>query len=125
MKSVFSVSIYRFSLGDCSNNGISARYDSLTLFDEDWTKDEIEEYLLSHPTIERETCIQVETLWRGSSNEFKRANVVFPRTDAEGLYVASGNYVGTSNSVFNEICKYPIPLLDRFETWEEYDRLSR
>jgi hypothetical protein len=35
-----------------------------------------------------------------------------------------GNYITTSDSRFKEVCPHPVPVHDRYETQEQYDRLS-
>lgn len=39
--------------------------------------------------------------------------------------MAGGNFIYSCDSRFRAICPYPIPVHDRFETWEQNDLLSR
>lgn len=135
----YSVTVYRFSLGECSNNGVTARYNSLPLFAEGvskedilaWCKERVARLKEQDPTLHedialkkvKEQCLQAETLWRGTKHEHVRANVVFPIPGY--LYVAGGNQVEGDSSYHEDICPYAIHVIDRKETQEEYDFLSR
>jgi hypothetical protein len=107
--------VYRNSLGDCTNNGLSSKFDSLLLIHEEGFID-IDE---NNPP---ENLVKVVTrnLYDGVYKHiepYKKATKVG--------YMHGGNYAETSDSRFSKISKYPLAIHDRQETQEEYDALSR
>ena len=106
-----SVSVYRWTLGDCTAGGISSKYDSLIL-----------EGVPRCPfkgTEENTVRLVKRNLFGG---EYIHAE---PIKQPEGMAgpMFGGNFIYTSDSRFPS--KYPIPVHDRFETWEAYEHLSR
>lgn len=112
--------VYRSnSLGDCSNNGISSRYDRL---------------LLVHPEgfIEIDEDNLPENLVKVvEKRSYSRPGEVYrflePVAEPKGLgWMNGGNIGGGSDSRFDKVSGgYPLPIHDRQESQELYDLLSR
>lgn len=108
-----SVSIYDDkAIGNCSNNGISARYREILLpcptgnWNIDW----------ENPP--ENLCVYVERELFGERHDYIR-----PYADAKGAgWMFGGSLVFSSDSRFGDV---PMKLHDRDETWEQYDMLSR
>ena len=102
--------VYRSpGLGDCTNGGISARHDRLLLQCPDGPEEVA-------PGDERLLCL----VDRGGHLHAE------PVTRPQGRMAGpmfGGNYISTSDSRFG--APYPIPVHDRWGTWEMYDLLSR
>lgn len=103
------------SIGNCSNHGISERYNEILLLCEDGfvTVD------LDDPP--ENLCKVVERFLFGET--YKHVEPVAKPSGAG--WMAGGCYVGSSDSRFNRISRYPLSLHDRCESWEMYERLSR
>lgn len=109
---------------DCSNNGLSNRIDSAQLFWE-CSREEALEYCTKKGINPEEQFILVErTLWEENHSYAE------PLVKPEGMHQCfGGNFLYTSSSngcnISGTRCNTPIPIHDRFETWEEYEHLSR
>ena len=119
MKAI-QINVYRSSrLGDCSNNGISSRYDSLWLIHPEGYK-EIDE---SNPP---ENLVKLV-----EKRSYSRPGEVYrylePVAEPNGLgWMHGGNIGESSDSRFYDVSGgYPLPIHDRCESQEMYDRLSR
>ena len=115
MKAI-SLEVFRNSLGDCSNGGISSRYSEVLIECKDGYI-EIDENNLPEnfcKVVERdlgfETYLHIEPY-----NS--------PDKGCIG-WMAGGCFCSTSDSRFSRISKYPLALHDRQETQELYDRMS-
>lgn len=109
------ISVYKCnSYGDCTNGGISSKYDRLLLICEDGFI-EVDE---NNPP---ENLVEVVEGFRGHKyiRPFKKAD-----KNKTG-YMMGGNYAGSNDSRFTKINPYPLPIHDREETWEMYDMLTR
>lgn len=120
---------------DCSNNGITKRAELLFVFPQKYDASEIEKYIETKNTecrpeteekfkLTKEKCFKIES----STNGYTRAVAVFPRPSSEGTYMSSGNYITLSESTIRSVevgHHYPIPVHDRFESWNSYETLSR
>ena len=110
------ISVYRQSrYGDCTNDGISSRYNELLLVcDEGFI--EIDE---NNPP---ENLVQLVVRHFGGV-EYKH---VEPVTLPEGAgWMDGGNIAYTCDSRFSRLSEYPLCVHDRQESWEQYDMLSR
>lgn len=119
VKRPFLGTVLRFSLGNCTN-GITAKETSIWVFQEGVDINDAIAYCEEKGYDPFDTFI-VETVWKGTPHECKRAVHILKKY--EGVYVNGGNYVK-----LDKMCTgipYPIAVLDRHETWEEYDALSR
>lgn len=117
---VVSITVFRNALGDCTNGGASSFYDSLYLFSEDSTTEEIADYADGH-SVDYERCFKVETMSE-KYGFYKRANPAFRLRKGTGP-MAGGNYGGTCDSRYETVTgglKYPIPIHDRYEDMEDY-----
>lgn len=110
-----SVNIYKPSYGDCSNHGISSKYDTVLIISEEgiWDVD------LDNPP--ENLCEIVEReLWG------KTYRYVCPVVKAKGVgWLKGGCIVDSSDSRWSKLSDRPLHLYDRDETQEEYDRYSR
>lgn len=109
--------------GDCSGHGLSSRVDSAYLF-WDCTKEEALEWCKeNHKDPEQQFILVKRELW-GEDHSYAE-----PLIKPEGMaQVFGGNFLYTSSSngcnISGKKCATPIPIHDRFETWEEFDALS-
>ena len=118
------------SFGDCTNNGVSARFTELYLCKDYVTEDDVIEYCEAKNCLsEVERFVKTETRII-CGKEYKNIKLVFEgRQKIRGLLggMAGGNILYTSDSRWEKItgCSYPLTIHDRYETQEEYDMLSR
>lgn len=105
--------VLRFALGDCTNNGSSSRNDSLRIFSEGTDINDAISYCTTHNINPHDVFI-IETLWKGTPNEYKRAVHILPQY-TDGVYMAGGNYLKLYGDFDN--IKYPIAIHDRFEKY--------
>lgn len=112
---VLPVNVYRWTLGDCTNGGISGRFDSLYLIcDQGWLEVE-----LNDPRL-----IKIVTRNHvGREGTYTHVEPVNDPDKKEIGYMAGGNFVYSCDSRFP--FDYPLPIHDRSETQEQYDTLSR
>jgi len=122
-----SVNVYEhkyeiFPDNDCTNGGISSRHKTLYLLCEDQEKAQKEPWYWSKVDENDERLVKIV---RSTScgRPYVHAEPVNDPNKREIGYMFGGNFVYTNDSRFPE--KYPIPLHDRSETWEEYDALSK
>lgn len=110
--------VYRNAvLGDCTNNGISAKHDSLLVLCDkgNWDVDMADAPENLVKLVER----------KYDNQRFFHLEPVNPAAGAG--WMAGGNFAGTSDSRFSDMTGFygAISIHDRDETWEQYDRLSR
>lgn len=106
-------------IGDCTANGVTKFNDSFKLVDESlqapFNVEEDEVYLkLVYRQIFPGTPAYIH------AEPYKNGQPIIPAGHT-GMF--GGNFVYTSDSRFPN--KYPIPVHDRFESWETYERMSR
>lgn len=110
-----SVYVYKSSLGDCTNGGLSSRNKTI---------------LLEHPRGNYDVDEQnppdnlckvvTRELW---GSEYKH---IEPYAKATGVgWMHGGNIAGCSDSRFSELSQYALDIHDRTESQEMYDILSR
>lgn len=106
--------VYRDAkLGDCTNGGISERYDTLYLIcDEGYSEKEDDSTELLR-LVRRNFC----------GREYLHAEPTTPTPEGCVGPMFGGNFIYTCDSRFPS--PYPIPVHDRYETYEEYELLSR
>jgi hypothetical protein len=114
------VQVYRTNyIGDCTNHGVTSTQDRLYLIcDEGWFERPADDSSLL-----RLGKVHISGLDGKDYYHVKPVND--PRYD-DGEHVGpmmGGNFVWSCDSRFP--ADYPLPVHDRFETAEEYDRLSR
>ena len=107
-----SCEVYRNDLGDCTNGGISSTHKSLII---DKTDGPFEGDAANSVKIEVKNF---------NGYEYK---YVVPVNQPEGMCgpMFGGNFIYSSDSRFAKISKYPLPIHDRFEIWEQYEALSK
>lgn len=119
------VHIFRSDLGDCTNKGVTsperAQGKTFVVFDEalpqgNWSLEECQ----NDP---RFVCLKIVRRWVGQPNEYLHLEPMRP--PGGGNSMAGGNYVGSSDSRFRELSRYPLPVHDRFETAEQSAALSQ
>lgn len=121
---ILFVTVFRAAgFSDCTNNGLSARVDNAELF-WDCSREEALEWCKEHQKDpEKQFIIVNRELW-GEDHSYAE-----PLMKPEGkAQVFGGNFLYTSDSRMyktGRIYKVPVPIHDRFETWEEFDALSR
>ena len=121
-----SVEILRNDLGDSTNGGVSSPKHSgkriLVVFDEAFTDGNFDlEECRGDP---RFVCLQIVRRWTGTENEYLHVEPMFDQPEGMAGPSFGGNYV-MGDSRFRRIARYPLPVHDRFETWEHYRALSR
>lgn len=110
-----SVQIYRSDLGDCTNGGVTSPSQSrgriVVVFDP-----EVQDgnYRLEDCKEDpRFICLRVVRRWVGTPHEYLHCE---PITEGrQGISMFGGNYVGSSDSRFSNVSRYPLPVHDRIE----------
>lgn len=110
-----TVSIFKYKNSDCSNNGLSSKFD---------------EVLIEHPrgSIEIDTDEPPENFCKIVERNLFGMTYLHIEPVARPKYLGwmSGGCICFSHdSRFAELSKYPLLLHDRQETQEQYDLLSR
>ncbi len=112
---VLPVNVFRWTLGDCTNGGISGKFDCLYLIcDEGWFEVEDTDPKLIK-IITKPHC--------GKEGTYSFVEPVNDSSKKECGYMSGGNFVYSCDSRFP--FDYPLPVHDRSETWKEYETLSR
>lgn len=119
MKKALPVDVYRsITIGDCTNGGVSSRFDRLLVLCDDGFIDVNE----SNPP--ENLCKVVHRFLFGHD-----VYHIEPVEEPKGCgWMAGGNFAHTSDSRFSDMCGHQYGALaihDRQETWEQYDTLSR
>ncbi|MDD5603923.1 MAG: hypothetical protein PHG48_07630 [Eubacteriales bacterium] len=117
MKQALMVYVYRAGIGDATNGGVSSRVDRLLLAGEGiegpFEVDDDEHHL----ELRKKNVGGEEYMYAVPVDGRDTAGMVGP--------MFGGNFVYSSDSRFRRVCKYPIPVHDRWETQQMYDSLSR
>lgn len=120
------VSVYRdTSLGDCSNYGVTCPEAA-----------EGKRFVIFDPTLEghidleeakaNPDCVCLKVIRRNIGGEYLHVEPMFGRPEGMAGPMFGGNYVMTSDSRFGEAFgRRPLPVHDRWETWEQNEALSR
>lgn len=109
------ISVYKDKkIGDCTNGGISSRYNELLLICEDGfiTVDE------ENPP---ENLVQIVTRHL-FGKEYKHIEPVARPTGAG--WMSGGNIAYTCDSRFSRLSEYPLSIHDRQESWEMYHSMN-
>ena len=111
--------VYRSNtIGDCTNGGISSKYDELILVDENY--DICPVFVDKHNPPENAVRAVV------GFNGYKYLEPLKSVEKGKLGYMMGGNYAGCSDSRFHKLNNgCPLPIHDRTETQELYDMLSR
>lgn len=113
MKAI-SINVYRHGNYDCTNNGISSRYNSLLLICDDGYID------IDENNIPENAVKIVERNLFG--NVYKHIEPIAKATQLG--YMDGGNIAYSCDSRFREFSAYPLKIHDRQESQEVYDILS-
>jgi len=108
---------------DCTGNGLSNRVDSSTLFF-DCTREEAIEWCKENGKSPEYMFFLVKRELWGEDHSYTEP-LIKPNDRAQ---VFGGNFIYTSDSRMYKtggIYKTPIPVHDRFETWETFEAMSR
>lgn len=118
MKKAIRLSVYESKdIGNCSNNGISERYDSVLLLHENG-------FIRIDEENPPENLVKLVVRNIGGKEYKHLEPVASPDKGAVG-WMAGGSYAGCSDARFSELSDYPLSLHDRQESQELYDRMSR
>ena len=116
--------VLQLKTSDCSASGLTSRVDSGHLF-WDCTRDEAIDYCREKNIVPEDQFFLVEKEIWGEKYAYAEPLI---KPDRSMCQVFGGNYITTSDSAgYNQgYCRtaFPIPVHDRFETWEEYQVLS-
>jgi len=113
-KDFISGEVYRHGKSDCTNNGVSARYDSLYVVAEHVTLADVEEFCKENPTYKVEQFVKVDYEFLDSHNYLR----LDPINKGNKWNMFGGNYLASSDSRFKEFVngsKYPVAIHDRYE----------
>lgn len=115
MMKALPLSIYKDKGGDCSNGGISSRFNEVLLICEEGYV-EIDENNLPENLVK----LVVRNLF---GREYKH---IEPVARPKGVgWMAGGTIVYSCDSRFRRMSEYPLSFHDRCESQELYDELSR
>ena len=117
-----SVTVYRFSLGDCTNNGLSSRKNVIDCYDGELSA--IVEHCKKNNIDMNEVLFVVRRELWGEEHPYLTP-LEWAVNKPNGNVCAGGNYAN-GDSRWKEWFghDYPLPIHDRFETWDEYEALS-
>lgn len=117
-----TIYVYRNNLGDCTNNGLSSRFDRLEMIEEN----EVQDWELKKQGGVEIPVNLVVTVLRDVG--FSKFYVIIPFDlyriyQAESLPVMfGGNFTYSSDSRFGSV---PLMIFDRIESWKQYEELSK
>lgn len=110
------ISIYEDKrIGNCSNNGISSRYNEVLLIHE-------EGFIQIDENNPPENLVKLVTRHL-FGRDYMHLEPCDPLKKGHVGYMAGGCYCGSSDSRFTKISDYPLPLHDRQESQEMYDMM--
>lgn len=111
-----TVNIYKPWHGDCSNNGLSSKYDKILLLCDDGN------HTIDPDNIPENLCHVITR--KIGKREVKHVEPVAKPSGAGWMY--GGCYVGCSDARFFRLAEIygALTLHDRQETWEQNERLS-
>ena len=109
------INVFKSNLGDCTNGGISSRYDRLLLVCE-------EGYVNIDENDPPENLVKIVT-----RNLFgKEYKHIEPVASPSGIgWMSGGNLGYCSDGRFSKMSQYPLSIHDRQESQELYDAMSR
>ena len=116
------VSVYKDGGVDCTMGGITSKKDNLILVGDTedlkrcpFSPEDGEDYLVyvkDYPFADR-----------SKPREYAVPKSFLDEGKDKGTYMFGGNFIYCSDSRFPS--RQPLPVFDRFETWEEYEMYSR
>jgi len=103
--------------GDCTNGGVTSKHSSVIIVGPGIP--EIFEVTPEHP------ALRIVKRWEGTPQEYIHAEPVEQPSNQTHTKSAGGNFIYSCDSRFRElVCAYPVSVHDRFDTWEDNERLS-
>lgn len=111
------ISVYKTDrLGDCTNGGITSRYDTLLLICEDG-------FISVDEDNPPENLVKIVTRRYAGGKEYKHIEP-YALTDSGCVgWMAGGNLAYSSDSRFRRMSEYPLSVHDRQETQAQYDTM--
>lgn len=120
-----SIQLFRNDLGDCTNGGVSAPPNAegkiFVVFDEAVRRGNY--HLEECKDDDRIVCLKV--VRRNVGGEYLHLEPMFGTPQGQAGPMFGGNYGGSSDSRFADVSRYPLPIHDRWDTWEDHAILSR
>ena len=101
------INVYKWNLGDCSNNGITSRYDNLLLVCDDG-------YITIDESNPPENLVKVVTR-RFGDKEYKHIEPVAETAPGHVGWMFGGATAFSCDSRFHELSDYPLCVHDRQE----------
>jgi hypothetical protein len=117
------VTIYRYPNADCSNHGLSSKHDMLHCFDGD--VEDVKHYVEENGYDIHECLYVVRRMLWGEPHPYLTP-LDWAIKNPNGNVCFGGNYaVGDSrwNDWFGH--NLPLPIHDRYDSWEDYEVLTR
>ena len=108
---------------DCTGNGLSSKVDNAILFS-NCSNEEAINWCNEHSKDPSKQFILVKRELWGEDHSYAEP-LIKPKNRAQ---VFGGNFLYTSDSRMYKtggIYKVPVPIHDRFETWEEFDAMTK
>jgi hypothetical protein len=97
--------IYRWNLGECSNGGISSKFNEVVVIDP----------YINGPFEPNENTPAVKLVRRTIGGEsYIHAEPILPNGEWKH-FMAGGTFISSCDSRFRSVCKYPVALHDRTE----------
>lgn len=117
------VEVFRAADGvDCTNRGITSKFTHLYLYDGD--RDECIAHAKDKGVLDKSLYLVRRLLW--NEKHYYAEPLIKPEDRAQ---VFGGNFVYTCDGAFSRMLgqstSTPLPVHDRFETWEQFEALSR
>lgn len=109
------INVYRWNLGDCSNNGITSRYNDLLLLCD-------EGYIEVDETNPPENLVKIVTRFI-CGREYKHIEPVASTAPGCVGWMDGGAVAYSCDSRFSEMSEYPLCVHDRQETQAQYDAM--
>ena len=109
------INVFKDSLGDCTNNGITNRFDHLLLICE-------EGYIEVDETNPPENLVQIVTRYICGERYKHIEPVARPASGCVG-WMSGGNVAYSCDSRFHRLSQYPLCVHDRQETQQQYDAM--
>lgn len=110
-----SINVYRWNLGDCSNHGITSRFDKLLLLCD-------EGYIDIDENDPPENLVKIVTRFV-CGREYKHIEPVASTAPGCVGWMSGGAVAYSCDSRFSRMSEYPLCVHDRQETQEQYDAM--
>ena len=115
------VNTYRNAGGDCTNGGVTTRHDDFILVD---PTTDLGPFEVTEKDIEAGRVLMVGSVCIGGKKHFHAFPYGTEQSGKAGPRMFGGNMVATSDSRFRERFGTALNVHDRFESWEQYNRMD-